>query len=253
MQLRLFIDLENQPLELPIAHHHILASAYYSLMGPKESMIHDDGMKFGKREYRLFTFGPISGRYTVNKVRKRISFFGQIEMEFRAWNPNVVMAVAENALLQGVTFGRNTYRNVRCELANQSITKNVVEIEMISPICARKTHTVCMRKTFQKKHKTVHFKPQMKQFAEAVRENFARKYAAVGEETQSQVQLEPISVGIKDKYLTRYKENTIEAYKGVYRLHGTPDQLTFLYNVGLGEKNSQGFGMFRWKGVKSDH
>jgi len=253
MQLRLFINLGNQPLELPIAHHHILASVYYDLMGPKESVIHDEGARFGKREYRLFTFGPISGRYTVDKARKRICFHGQIEMEFRAWNADIVTAVANNALTRGVTFGKTTYTSVRCELQNRRITNDDIEIEMISPICVRKTNTVCMRNTFQKKCKTTYYRPQMGQFAKAVQENSARKYAAAGgQNTQQTILFEVISAGIGDKYLTRYKDITIEAYKGTYRLHGTPEQLTFLYNVGLGEKNSQGFGMFRCKGAVSE-
>ena len=48
----------------------------------------------------------------------------------------------------------------------------------------------------------------------------------------------------KDKYLTKYKGFFINGWKGIYQLSGERKYLDFLYQTGLGAKNSQGFGMF---------
>lgn len=249
MQLRISINLHNQPLELPLAHHHILASVYYRLMGPEESVLHDIGKTYGKRNYRLFTFGPISGKYIVNRDRKRIRFVDRIEMEFRSVNREMILAMASNALTNGVTFGETTYTDVHCDISNPGIKSNCIEVSMISPICAHKTRKICERKTFRKKRRTQYFTPQDKRFFGAVSENCSRKYyAATGRMLDSQLTIEAVNVDARDKYLTRYKDNTIEAYKGTYRLQGSAELLLFLFNVGLGEKNSQGFGMFQVRG-----
>lgn len=246
MQLRIFINLGNNPLELPIAHHHILASIYYRLMGSEQSMVHDQGKKYGKREYRLFTFGPIIGKYSIDKQRKHIRFFDHIEMEFRSVNRNMILEMVSNALASGVTFGNVTYTDVHCDVSEFCIKSKCIEIEMVSPICIYRTHKVCERRTFRKKRRVLYYTPQMRQFTTAIVGNFTRKYSAArGELPDDNVRVEVVSIGSKDKYLTRYKENTIEAYKGIYRLYGPAEYLTFLYDVGLGGKNSQGFGLFR--------
>ncbi|MCR5530868.1 MAG: CRISPR-associated endoribonuclease Cas6 [Lachnospiraceae bacterium] len=245
MQLLISIDLMGQSLELPIAYHHIVTSLYYRLMGQEEAVLHDVGKKFGKREYRLFTFGPIDGPYQVDRERKRIRFRDRITMEFRAADRNLVQTISNNALTDGVTFGNTTYKEVTCSLSDGKITEQDIRIQMLSPICARKTEEEktedgCVRK------KEIFLNPSLPEFAQAVADNFRRKYvAAFGVEPEGQISISPVSVSHRDRYVTWYKGHVIDAYKGLYRLQGSADQLTFLYNVGLGEKNSQGFGMFR--------
>ena len=58
------------------------------------------------------------------------------------------------------------------------------------------------------------------------------------------ITITPVRLTPADKYITIYKNTIIEAYRGIYVLSGRPEFLDFLYNVGLGSKNSQGFGLF---------
>ena len=48
----------------------------------------------------------------------------------------------------------------------------------------------------------------------------------------------------KDKYVTKYNDFYITGWQGIYELSGKREYLEFLYYVGIGERNSQGFGMF---------
>ena len=72
-----------------------------------------------------------------------------------------------------------------------------------------------------------------------------RNYAAYKDShIVNDISFDVIDVRTKDKYLTKYKGYIIEGYKGIYRLQGGKEELNFLYNCGIGAKNSQGFGMF---------
>ena len=45
--------------------------------------------------------------------------------------------------------------------------------------------------------------------------------------------------------MTKFKGQTIIAgWKGIYRLVASEQLLNFLYQTGIGDRNSQGFGMF---------
>ena len=46
------------------------------------------------------------------------------------------------------------------------------------------------------------------------------------------------------KIVTRYKGSYINAWYGTFQLKGKRKYLDFLYQTGVGSKNSQGFGMF---------
>jgi len=46
------------------------------------------------------------------------------------------------------------------------------------------------------------------------------------------------------KLVTKYQGSYIEAWYGNFILSGKRKYLDFLYQTGLGSKNSQGFGMF---------
>ncbi|MGQ9472647.1 MAG: CRISPR-associated endoribonuclease Cas6 [Candidatus Caldatribacteriaceae bacterium] len=45
----------------------------------------------------------------------------------------------------------------------------------------------------------------------------------------------------------------MEEWTGVYELSGSVDLMSITYNAGLGNKNSEGFGMWEvWKGSEND-
>lgn len=75
--------------------------------------------------------------------------------------------------------------------------------------------------------------------------NFIRKYYAyTGIYVPDGIMMEPISFSEKDKHVTRYKGFYLSGWTGTYRISGERKYLNFLYQAGLGAKNSQGFGMF---------
>lgn len=230
MQIIINIKLK-EPCTLPISYHHIQQSAIYSLIGGN---LHDVDYKYDKRGYKMFVFGPIEGRYRIQG--KSILFYDEISLEVRCFDDETGLNIIKNITSNGIRLGRNTYKDVEVTIRQRLIEDDNIIITMKSPICVYATD--------DDKH-TIYFNPEDDDFYFAVEDNFIRKYAAVvGEYPETGIVFRPVKCSDRDRYFTKYKGFYIEAWKGVYELSGELENLNFLYNVGIGSKNSQGFGMF---------
>ena len=117
------------------------------------------------------------------------------------------------------------------------MTREFLRIKTRAPICVYSTDIYTGRTQF--------FAPDEEEFAELVNENFLRKYLAyTGILPESGVDLVPVVITERDKFVTKYKNVYVSGWNGIYELYGEPKYLDFLYQTGLGSKNSQGFGMF---------
>ena len=77
-----------------------------------------------------------------------------------------------------------------------------------------------------------------------MRQIFEKKYEAFyGKKPDSSIDILPVDE--YSKVLRNYDNNYMTAYYGDIQLYGEKEYLDFLYDVGLGEKCSLGFGMFK--------
>lgn len=216
---------------LPISYHHIEQSAIYALI---RGNLHDKGASYEKRDYKLFTFGPIEGKYTVKD--KRITFHDNISFEFRCYDDEVMKMFISNLNEHGFRLGDISYHNIDYVLTEKKIEISKVRVKMLSPIC--------VYETTEDKH-TLFFSPKDSDFYRLVNDNFQRKYAAAFlKNADEAIILSTERFNDRDRYFTKYKDYYIEAWKGIYTISGPSEYLSFLYDTGLGAKNSQGFGMF---------
>lgn len=230
--MQVLVTLNNIGIcTLPIGYHHIQQSAIYSLiMGD----LHDHGSMYEKRDYKLFAFGPFKGKYRIQN--KRITFMDSISFEVRFVNEQIADTFAQNARTKGIRIGDVTFHNVTVQVHQQMIFENSLLIKMVSPICVYQTD--------DNKH-THYLNPGDARFYRYIAENFERKYQAYyGIKPESSIEITNIKYSMEDKYFTKYKNFFIEAWYGLYLLEGDAEYLSFLYDAGLGSKNSQGFGMF---------
>ena len=216
---------------LPISYHHIQQSAIYALIMGE---LHDHGLAYEKRDYKLFTFGPFNGKYHVQN--KHITFFDSISFEVRFVNEQLAENFVNNLQTRGFRLGDVTYHDVVTQLNCRAICENSLMVKMLSPICVYQTD--------ENKH-THYLNPGDKRFCQYIEDNFERKYqACYGVKPTTGIRVTNVKFSPKDKYFTKYKNYFIEAWYGLFLLDGEPEYLTFLYDSGLGSKNSQGFGMY---------
>ena len=239
MQFKLAFEVA-QPLTLPLSYHSALQGMIYHVLSASpefSAFLHDDGYTRNRRAYKLFVFGPLEGPYRVRDGR--ITFPGPLSLEIRSPGAEFCRVfsgalAAENA----VTIGPYRVPLVSCELRRRSIEAGRVDIRTRSPLCLTRTVDDGAKK------KTLFLSPEDKDFPALLNENFSRKYsAAFGREPATPVSVE--KAARLRKYVTQYRRGIyITAWHGEFRISGDPDALDFLYQTGLGSRNSQGFGMF---------
>lgn len=243
MQLLVTHELKEE-LVLPLNYHHILqAIIYKGLEGSDEfhrehfnDFLHDKGFSNGKRSYKLFTFSLLQGKYEIEG--RKIVFRDKVSFEVRSPDSLVIQRLAGGFAKNGIQYGDVHVSDVKTVLKDRTVENDVVPVEMITPVCVYSTD--------METKKTYFYDPSEPEFGEAINDNFIRKYTAFyGIEPESDVVIEPVRITQKDKFVTNYKGFYISGWKGVYRLYGERKYLDFLYQAGLGSRNSQGFGMFR--------
>lgn len=225
-------------LRLPINYHHFLQSAIYhnlcSDIGYSD-FVHDRGYQNHSRVFKMFSFGPIRGKYSIEG--KEIVFHENISFEIRTPDVLMVQILQDNIARKGLHYLNRQFKNVNVTRFDRTVEAEEIRIKMFSPICVYSTDDAT--------GKTVYYSPEDARFAELINANFRRKYRAYyGTEPESDIEILPLELGSKDKYVTQYKGIYITAWKGKYVLKGKRKYLDFLYQAGIGSKNAQGFGMF---------
>lgn len=228
----------NGNLILPINYQHILQSIIYDKLregAEKESTLHDYGYANGKRVYKLFQFSQIKGKYRIEG--KKIRFLEDVEFEVRSIDEKLIKKLQTEFELRGISYGEQHYKDVKTEIKNNRIDTDSILIRMKAPITVHATDKLTKRTFF--------FNPEEERFRSLINDNFRRKYVAYqGEEPEGTVDIIPVKFSKRDKFVTNYKRFYITGWYGIYQLSGKKEYLDFLYQVGIGDRNSQGFGMF---------
>lgn len=236
MQIRIKFKSE-QNINLPIAYRHAVQSMIYRTLArcPEYSAaLHDGGFSGDENDaFKLFTFSQFEGNYSV--ANKRIIFEKEMTFEIRCHDTFMCQL-----LLEGFSYGNefnllhNDLTVASCRLENKIVFDDRVTVKMISPVAVLSNTT--------DKH-TVYFSPDEEDFYEKLIFNAYRKWCTIFDEDEFVLNVIPAD-GVFRKLVTLFKGTYVNAWYGSFILEGNPEVINFLYNVGLGNKSSQGFGMF---------
>lgn len=240
MQLNVKVMLHDF-LSLPIAYNHILQSAIYELGKSDNSgyalNIHNEKKDGENQKFRFMCFSLINGKHKV--TNGRIIFYDEIQFEVRSICSSWIQAIESNLKQNGIRFGDVIYNDINTEISDVYIHQSELLVQMISPI------TVHMADRLT--GKTVYYSPLDNEFERLININFKNKYRQYyGIESMEDIHISIVDVSPKDRLVTRYKGSYyITGWNGVYRIMASPKALSFLYDVGIGTRNSQGFGMMQ--------
>lgn len=237
MQLHIHIELD-EPLVLPINYNHILQAIIYrtlSVMPDYSEFLHERGYSTGQRQYKMFQFSQLKGAYKITD--KKIMFYSSVEFEIRSPEPLLIHLLNGGFQYDGITFGEKRYRNIRTRVADFTVEEQQLYINMKTPIVVYSTDPLTKY--------TDYYSPKDQEFYEGIRQNADNKYAAYyGVEPEEYIEIQKFGDTAAKKMVTKYQGHYIIAWYGKYILSGKRKYLDFLYQVGIGAKNSQGFGMF---------
>ena len=238
--MQLLIELQKiDQFSLPISYNYLLQSMIYDLLKNKEnlsSQLHERGYQIEDKHFKLFTFSLLRGQYKIHG--KRIEFLDKVLFEIRTVDKTILLSIVESLLnLDTLRIGQNLVKILNVKIGHKKLTENSYKIRMISPLVVRSTDA--------ETKKTLYYYPFDTEFKSRIMENFERKYQAYYHKVPTgRFDIEPINFSLKNKFVTKYKDYLITGWKGEFEIRGDAEVLDFLYQVGLGEKNSMGFGMF---------
>lgn len=235
MQIKISL-ISDKTINFPIAYRHAQQSFIYNLLRscPEYSKaLHDHGSSENTTGFKLFTFSPFEGNYT--KVGKRLIFDGRIAFEVRCHDAFMAQLIL-SGLPEGtkVTLLNNELTVESCRQENRTVNVNTVTVRTVSPIAVLSNTA---------DGHTVYYSPEEDSFYERIVANAERKWNALYEDEGFELSIHPADKSFR-KLVTLFKGTYVNAWYGNFVLKGKPEVLNFLYDVGLGNKTSQGFGMF---------
>ena len=236
MQLHITFSVSSCPLPLnyrPLVHGMI----YRVLSDDREAanQLHDLPPGDGRRPFfKGFTFSQLRGQYTID--RHTIWFYRRIELEIRGWNEELMrMMYRFFSRQQSVQIGTEALPVLDCHLEDKRLNTGSTLIRMASPVVAYATD--------QTNH-TVFYSPDQEQFYSSLVYNAQRKGQFFLEDAPGDLRILSMNDRLPQKQFSMFKKTYITAWYGTYRLEGDPQLMNLLYQVGLGAKNSEGYGLF---------
>lgn len=223
-------------IDIPVNYNYYVQSAIFKILADENSdyaeYLHNiaDG---SKTRYKFFTFGSLIGK--SHFYNKTLYYEGGIKLEIRSVS-NEFLQVLANSILNGnkLCIGKHCLSIKDVDIRGYTVPDTLLKIRTLTPIVAKKQ---------TEDNHTEYYSPQDVRFIKRIRETFENKYNVfVGQVPHSSIDILPLNVG--KKVVTKYKDTWITAYHGTFEICGSTECLQFLYDVGLGVKTSQGFGMF---------
>ncbi|AEE14447.1 CRISPR-associated protein Cas6 [Thermodesulfobium narugense DSM 14796] len=240
--------ISDSEIKLRSGYNSLIQGLIYDLLDYVDAKkLHDEGFKFEKREFRLFSFSEILERGYVNKSEHVITFDNKISFLISSPVEWILKQIALNSIVgDDFKLGGNSLRiNAVSVLKSfeEFIAKGSVVVKALTPIEVHSTFI-----TANGARKTYFYTPFENEFSELINKNARKKWKAYfGCECSYELSIKPL---FKDKkyetiryFIKKDKKTIIKGWKGLYMLNAKPEFLRFILDAGLGSRNSQGFGL----------
>lgn len=245
MRIKLNYESPNGKIILPIHYNYYIEQLIYNTLSPTlSSKIHNEGYIIDKRKFKLFTFSRILEKgLKVKKNNKDLLFFKNgISFIFSSPIIDVISNFGERSLKKREfkLFNQKIFI-YKLEIITQPRLENNVLIKFLSPVTIHSTV-----KKIDGKIRSIYYKPQDKEFSELISKNLKKKYLLVYDENKELfINIKPLKFSTKlNFHVILYKDTPIEAYDGIFELTGSKELITLSYDTGLGDRNSEGFGLW---------
>jgi len=243
--MRILIEFSSlvDRLILPIHYNSLIQGFIYANLDNLISdSLHNEGVAFGKRQFRFFTFSRIYGRYLINS--ETIEFTGPLKLHMSSIHEDVLESFVKHLLIKGkIQLGSQQCELLRIDVEEKPKFTRPLHVKTLSPITVYSTLTAG-----DGRKKTYYYSPTERDWEIQVFTNLWRKSQALGLGPSDPAYLvgariKPIRVGKQDLRIMKYRDTVIKGWTGIYELD-LPEEFFYLaYDAGLGAKNSQGFGM----------
>lgn len=238
--LQLILSLRGRDVALPMAYRQLIQGLIYRALAGHDAAalatrLHDEGYDGEGRAFKLFTFSPLSGPYVPEG--RQICFRGSMRLEIRSPQAEFIRCLARSLPAgEAVRLGHNELAISSARLEDAHLSAGQVRASAVSPLIAYTTDA--------ERH-TAFLTPDDEAFYRAIVRNAQRKWTAFrGPNAPFELDVAPLPSQRWRREATSFKGTFLTAWYGRFELRGAPELIDFLYQTGLGAKNSEGFGMF---------
>ena len=245
--MRFEISLSSKDeLRFPIHYNSIVQGMIYNSLSPELAHhLHDIGYTYEKRRFKLFTFSNISGQYRLDRNSSQIVFSSPVRIVIGSPIERFIRELGYSMLTSdGLELGDNHVEVINLKTPPEPEVSPSERIGMLSPVTVYST-----LKTVDGRSKTYYYSPFEDEFSRLIEGNLRKKYALIHNKEAGESQtvcIKPIKIDKRSEKILKYKGTVIRAWRGVYSIKGDPEIIRVGYDTGLGSKNSQGFGCFKF-------
>lgn len=250
MRIKLTYESVNgESILLPMHYNYAIQALIYRTFSPLlATKLHNQGYAYERRSFKLFTFSRILQKgekraYGKLLFRRGVSFY------FSSAIDDIVCDLGEGCF-KGMEFklGEQSVFVSKVEVLTMPVFEGKVLIRMLAPLT--------IYSTFESEDggKIVHYySPGEERFSKLIEKNAIKKFYAIPNAVRSDelfLSIKPVKVSTeKNLQIVKFKDTPIESWTGIYELSGSRELIATTYEAGLGDKNSEGFGMWEvWKG-----
>lgn len=237
------IPLNAQNLVLPIQYNHMIqAMIYNTLDADLGRFLHEKGFNVKKRTFKMFSFSRLMGNYTLNQKEQKISFEGPVNLTISSPYDDFCNSIASGILLkEQVRLGSVLMKVKEVTFEKEIVDTNQIKVNTLSPMVVYSTFFRSDGRKY-----TCYFQPGEKEHADILESNIRKKYSAFYNEEPPEGCINLKSLGKTRLSVVNYKGTIIKGYSGKFILQGPIPLLQMALDVGLGSKNSQGFGCIKY-------
>lgn len=255
MRFRLKLELLPNVMgrEIPINYQYELSAAIYRILAKADqayaAWLHDNGFVVDGKRFKLFTFSRLLvPGYGIDKERQRLV----IKSDTVEWYIGILPEKSTQQFIQGV-FNDQCFQIAdrvsgaafairEVQMMPPLVYAPVMEFQTLSPIC------VSQRNEFGK---TDYLSPDVPNYAKGLLTGLLARYKALyGYDYEGDVSIDFQLIGKAKPVLVKIKAGTpaqtfVKGYQCRFRLVLPEELMRIMYEGGLGEKCSLGFGMIK--------
>lgn len=239
MRLRIRMRPTGEQAVLPVQYNGLIQGfIYHHLTDSLAEVVHNQGLRDGKRALRFFSFSRLLAKGDVKDGL--IRFTGPVDLVITSPMVAFLESLAVHlARSPRVHLGPAQFGVETVEVEPDPPYSPVVVVRTLSPITVYSTVY-----TGDGRRKTYYYSPFESDFSRLLLENLERKartwYGRPLELDGSAIR--PVRVRAGDQRVLVYKGTVIKGWTGLYELTLPEPLFRMALDAGLGAKNSQGFG-----------
>ncbi|MCS1350068.1 CRISPR-associated endoribonuclease Cas6 [Mechercharimyces sp. CAU 1602] len=242
MRFQIELDCER-PILLPRNYQRVLQGMIYHMIENENirDFLHNKGFIWEERRFKPMVFSWLQGSYSIEKDKVR--FYPPIRLYISSCWPPLIEELARAFLSTSVISlrGQAIMINHVEVLAEPPLDEGDLIVRTLSPITVYSTY-----ESEEGRKVTYYYDVRDDSFSKLIRLNLIKKAKAIFDWNLEDRPFAIRPVGdVHERQQKRiwYKGFLIRAWNGTFRMSGDPFLKQMGYQVGLGGKNAQGFGM----------